>query len=215
MSILRKNSGGKDHPEIQGNWEERGVIGIRVEIIGDSLTVLWRGGPVLETRFKAEEGEDGALSLKLDKNGLRYKGAANDYATVTGITYRDEKLTFEEHFPITGPSVTVLSKTENNRYGNYEIRNDLIKGLEGTWTDGSGYNELVFKDDTMTVNGKKIRFVVLKPCWSANREYIIRDADPSKELPYGLSAIRIEGDTLVSSILVCDAPSIPLTFRRK
>ena len=47
---------------LDGAWEERGVIGTRIEIKGDKLTVLWRSGVVLETKFKTErDGENIAL----------------------------------------------------------------------------------------------------------------------------------------------------------
>jgi type I restriction enzyme M protein len=35
--------------ELEGAWEEPGVIGTRVEIEKDRITVLWRNAPVLET----------------------------------------------------------------------------------------------------------------------------------------------------------------------
>ncbi len=203
------------YSEIQGNWEERGVIGTRIEIIGDNLTVLWRGGPVLDTEFTVEEKEDGSQELKLAKNGLRYEGSSSDYATVTGITFKDGKLVFEEHFPITGPSETVLTRTENNRYGNYEICGSMFDWLAGSWIDDSGYNTLAFNNDTVTVNGEKIKFVVLKPRWSEKGEYEIRDANASRGLPGGLSSLKTEGDRLTGRINVCDGPSIYLTFNKK
>ncbi len=204
-----------NHPEIQGNWEERGVVGPRIEIIGDRIVILWRGGPVLDTNFTVEEKEDGSQELKLAKNGLRYEGSSSDYATVTGITIKDGKLVFEEHFPITGPSETVLTKTENNRYGNYDILSDMFDWLKGSWTDESGYNNIRFEKDTATINGEKIKIVVLKPRWAGNSELEIRDANASLGLPGGLASLKIKDGRLVGCIQVCDAPSIYLVFSKK
>ena len=39
----------KIYSELSGAWEERGVIGTRIEIDGDDICVLWRNAPVLET----------------------------------------------------------------------------------------------------------------------------------------------------------------------
>ena len=57
---------------LDGAWEEKGVIGIRIEINGSHIVVLWRNSPVLDTKFQLVEGEN-EKELKLKKNGLRYE----------------------------------------------------------------------------------------------------------------------------------------------
>ncbi|MBO4261043.1 MAG: hypothetical protein J5921_00320 [Clostridia bacterium] len=204
-----------NHPEIQGNWEERGVVGPRIEIIGDRIVILWRGGPVLDTNFTTEEEADGTLLFKLAKNGLRYVNSPSDYASVGKMTYKDDRITMEELFPITGSSVTVFSRTENNRYGNYDILSDMFDWLKGSWTDESGYNNILFEKDTATINGEKIKIVVLKPRWAGNSELEIRDANASRGLPGGLASLKIKDGRLIGCIQVCDAPSIYLVFSKK
>ena len=209
-----KKANGK-YPDIQGNWEERGVIGSRVEIEDSNIVFLWRGGPVLETTFKVVENGDGSLTLKLAKTGLRYKGDTKDYASIADMTYADGKLTMTEYFPITGESKSVLSKTENTRFGNYDFADEKLEWLRGAWVDERGYNNVVFDNDKMTINGETIKVHVLKPRWNDGDNYLIRNADPSRELPSGLSTLEIKGGRLLGRIIVCDAPFIPLVFSRK
>ena len=120
----------KTAKELNGAWEERGVIGTRIEIDGKNITVLWRNSPVLTTMFKLKDAEGGA-ELELKSNGLRYEGSKSDYATVTRIFYSEGRLIFEEHFPITGPSKTELTKTECSRFGNYTVCDNVLKELQG------------------------------------------------------------------------------------
>ena len=126
--------------ELNGAYEERGVIGTRVEIEGKSITVLWRNRPVLETTFKTEE-TDGGYLLRLEDSGLRNAGDPHVYATVTRVFVHGGTMEFDEEFPISGPSKNRLEKTALTRYGNVTICDELLPDLEGTWkeADGSGY----------------------------------------------------------------------------
>jgi len=198
---------------LEGAWEERGVIGTRIEIEGKKLTVLWRNAPVLETAYKAVPCE-GGIELKLERNGLRYAGSANDYASVTRLFYKEGQLVFDELFPISGPSSTTLTKTENSRYGDYTVTDGVLKELQGKWIADCG-PELVFKGDTLTMYDRTIRIHVLQ----SNSEkgsgcYLIVDADPSNYELHGISRLAYRGGMLSGMIPICDAKPIILNYVR-
>ena len=87
------------YSELTGAWEERGVIGDRVEIDGKRITVLWRNMPVLETKYKVEKS-DGGYVLVLNETGLRYRSDASNYAELTRVFYKDGSLELTKFFPI-------------------------------------------------------------------------------------------------------------------
>ena len=199
--------------QLEGAWEERGVIGTRIEIKGAVLTVLWRNTPVLETKYKPVPC-DGGTELKLDRCGMRYPNSASDYASVTRLFYKDGQLTFDELFPISGPSSSVLTKTENSRYGNYTVTDGILKELQGKWIADCG-PELVFKGDTLTMYDRTIRIHVLQ----SNSEkgsgcYLIVDADPSNYELHGISRLAYRGGMLSGMIPICDAKPIILNYVR-
>ena len=198
-----------------GAWEERGVIGTRIEIEKGVLTVLWRNAPVLRTKFKPVE-KDGGLELELKNNGLRYENDAKDYATVTRIFIKDGDLEFEEYFPITGPSKDVLQKTQCSRFGNYTICDDILRELQGTWRDSRGWHELVFRKDTLMVFGQTIKVHALRSNYeSAPKDvYLIVDADPSRYELYGISRLEYRDGVLTGHELICDAPPVMLMFKK-
>ena len=201
--------------ELSGAWEERGVIGSRIEIEKNELVILWRGGVVLKTKFKASEDEDGKITLTLHENKLRYAGSYSSYASVSRLQYFDKKLEFEETFPITGKSICVLEKTNNTRYGNYDIVDGaVLKSLCGEWKSQDGYQTLVFDKDTLIVNGEKRKIHVLKSRDENARGYMIADADPSADYIGGLYRITYLGSHIEATIHVCDAPSIGIKFER-
>ena len=166
--------------ELNGAWEMRGVIGSRIEIDGKNIVILWRNAPVLDTTFKVKES-DGAIELILKKDGMRYAGTYSDYATVKSITLRDGKLEFVEHFPITGDSKTVMEKTSNSRYGNYEIVDGILDELQGVWKSADGFVEIKIEGDRMTFDGVDTRIHVLRSLYESapKGQYLIADRDPS------------------------------------
>lgn len=201
--------------ELNGAWEERGVIGSRIEIDGRRITVLWRNEPVLETTFKTEETENG-LELRLKSTGMRYAKAVTDYAQVTRITYSDGRLEFVEYFPISGESRTVMTRTENSRYGNYEIVDDVLPQLQGKWKTDNDYMELVIRRDELSMNGRKTRIHVLrsKNPNEPQGQYLIADQDPSVYEWEGLSRFEFDGERITTRMLVCDAPSVRYVFEK-
>lgn len=204
---------GEIRKKLDGAWEERGVVGSRIEIEKDKLTVLWRGGVVLETKFKSEQDGD-AVVLKLAQNGMRYKGDSKDYATVTDIHYDGDALFFEENFPITGKSVTKMQKTENSRYGNVKvIDGEVLRELGGKWISDSGYSEMSIKGNTLELDGMKIKIHVVSDALPDGPFGIIDD-DPSKSGIGYFYSVRYNGEVIKAVVPVCDAPSITEIFRK-
>ncbi len=202
--------------ELNGAWEERGVFGTRVEIDGKRITVLWQNAPVLETTFQTEESGDGLL-LKLKQNGLRYAGAAGDYAAVKQLIYHDGGLTFTKLFLITGESTEQLSRTENSRYGNYAVVNDVLRDLQGSWKSADGFFSVTIRQDEMTLNGEKTKICVLrsKDPHEPKGRYVIADRDPSVTDWQGFSRFIYENGVLRANLLVCDAPSKTVVFKKE
>ena len=97
---------------LQGNWEERGVIGSRIEISGSGIVFLWQGGEVLKTVFTAEKHDD-VIELKLKENGLRYASAQSDYASVERVFYENGRLHYIKNFPITAVIANAAAATPN------------------------------------------------------------------------------------------------------
>ncbi len=209
---------GKKQAVLNGNWEERGVIGTRIEIEGNHLTVLWQGAPVLETVFQTETAENGAVVLLPKKRGLRYQTADSDYASVVSLRYEEDRLHFIKDFPITGPSEEVLEKTENSRYGHYTVEDKkMLPILQGDWADENGYFKLRFSKDTLTVQDRKIKIHVLKSKSDSPTQsrYLIADADPSRhEIPPFFS-IELEGGVLTGRIMIFDAPAETVILKKQ
>ena len=204
-----------DHPELNGAWEEPGVIGTRIEIEGNKIVVLWRSAPVLTTTFRVKAGEEGD-ELLLKHAGLRYEHAASDYASVTGLVYRDGVLTLTEDFPISGISVSRFKKTENSRYGAFDAADERLGELAGVWKEKGGYLTLTVKGDVMDLDGKQARIHLLR-----NRSdppgapLFIRDADPSVFEWSGIDRLTYDGERITGYRRICDAPSEFLVFEKE
>ncbi len=199
--------------DISGNYEERGVIGTRIEIGDGRLTVLWMGNPVLETKFSAKAEKDGSVTLKLEKTGLRYSGAGSDYARITSVVYRDGKLETVRYFPITGEDAETLERTENNRYGNYDFADgEVAPLLQGRWKSDSSF-ELTFDGDSVVCGDESVKYRVLRSR-GGSPGLLITDADPGKRGLFYLENVTFAGDSIHAVIPVCDGPQINIVFRR-
>lgn len=206
----------KELAELNGAWEESGVIGSRIEIDGRKITVLWRNAPVLETTFKPETTENG-IELRLRSTGMRYAGSAADYARIERLVYKDGCLEFVEFFPISGESRSVLTRTENSRYGNYEIADEVLKDLQGVWKAPNSFFELVIRRDELRLNGRTTHVHVLrsKSPYEPPGRYLLADRDPSVTEWEGFSRFEYDGQRLRTRMLVCDAPSIEYVFEKQ
>ncbi len=201
--------------ELDGAWEEPGVIGTRIEISGKKINVLWRNSSVLETTFKTA-ARDGGRELCLKEKGVRNKGDAKPYADITGLFYKDGVLELTEFFPISGESKTLMKKTAHSRFGNYEIANEMLKELQGKWKDRDGIFELTIKKDVLTLTGKERKIVVLKSGSPEHPEYTLADSDPSAYEFGDFTRFRYEGGVLRTKLIMFDAPSpIPDTVFEK
>ena len=206
---------GRRKSAFDGAWEERGVIGTRIEIEGKNLTVLWRNAPVLETTFKVKKTEEGE-ELLLAHNGMRYAGTDKDYAEVRGIVVKDGKMRFTEYFPISGKSESFLQKTEQSRYGDYTIVDkEVLPELQGKWRDDSGYHTLEFSGDRLHSDEGTIRVHALRSnAYPDSGEYRIVDQDPSKYEVFYYANMTYRPGRLSAIIPVCDAPSITVYFKK-
>ena len=202
--------------ELNGAWEEPGVLGTRIEIGGRKLTVLWRNAPVLETTFRLGKGSEGR-ELILKKRGLRYPDAGADYAEITGLRYLDGTLTLTEHVPITGESRTAMKKTEHSRYGNYSVENEILKELRGTWKSGDGFRTLAFRGDEMSLGDFRTRVCVLRSRdpYAPPGRYLIADRDPSVFGWQGFDRFVYEGGVIRGQMMICDARPAVVEFTKQ
>ena len=200
--------------KLNGAWEERGVIGTRIEIEGNIIDIMWRNSTVLKTKFKTVE-KDGKLSLILNDKEMRYTKDTPAYATVEEIYFENDSLHFIELFPITGTSTTVLSKTTNSRYGNYEIVDDeILPLLQGKWISNDEYLKLEIKGRTIACNDNKTKIHILKSNGSFVGKYEVVDDDPSKFSLLYFNRVEFDGVNILAYEYVCDAPSVEIVFRK-
>ena len=200
---------------LQGAWEEPGVIGTRLEIEKNRLTVLWRNAPVLKTEYTLKKTEEGC-ELVLQENGLRYEYSDEDYASVTSLILKDDVLEFSELFPISGPSVTRLKKTANSRYGNYTVREDILKELQGVYTDPEGFFRVSIEGDILTSNGRELKIVVLKhnDSYSPSNTYKIAAYDPALYEVLEYAWMEYSGGELKGQLMIFDAPPHVVHFKK-
>ncbi|MGI6264198.1 MAG: hypothetical protein ACOYJY_01875 [Acutalibacteraceae bacterium] len=198
-----------------GNWEEPGVIGTRVEIDRGTVTVLWRGGVVLQSGYKAKKDGDG-VCLILKETGLRYAGSDQDYAAVTGLRYENGRLHFAKRYPITGESTDTLALTDRSRYGNVDlVDGEILPRLWGEWRDADGWHTAVFKNNVLTLNGATFPIRVTRLRGDTAGECRVVHADPAVEQIGPFIRLTLRGDTLEGLIVVCDAPSITVEMKKK
>ena len=191
---------------LDGAWEEPGVIGTRIEIEEPTITVLWRNAPVLITTFQKKELEN-SIELKLKDKNLCYEKDSSPYARIEKIVYQDEKLNIVEYFPITGESHTTLKRTNNSRYGNYEIVDEILEELEGIWRDKDEFYNVEFIKNEFILNGKKTKVHVLhsNSFQETIKEYKIVDEDPSKWGIFHFHDLEYLNGNLVATEMIYDA----------
>ena len=200
-------------PDLDGAWEEPGVTGVRIEIKGKVLKMFWMSSPVLETVFKTS-AKDGVTVLKLKENGLRHGKDGAEYASVSSLEYSGGKLTLTETFPISGESRTVLSRTENTLYGDFDEAPQILSELQGIWKSSDGIFTLSISSDSMTLSDRSYKITVLKPRRGPGGTYIVADKDPSRPEFGGFTRPEYSAGMLSCMMMVCDAPSPRIEFRR-
>ena len=205
---------------LQGFWAPHDY-GTRIEISGDRFLVLWRNRPVLLTKFTVKEDKDGCL-VQLQKNGLRYEGAASDYATVTECRLKDGKLYLQKYFPISGPDEEILFKTTNSRYGNVTvITEEMLPRLSGLWKTTDGRYEMKIENGMLTWRYKNSAWEKPDPIAVVRRNYernpecfTIVNQDPAEEFICHLLEFRYENGILITHMLIHDAPAPDIIFEK-
>lgn len=201
--------------ELTGNWEEKGVIGSRIEISNDGIVFLWQSGVVLQTTFTAEETDAGVIELHLAENGLRDTGTASVYATVERLYYQDGKLYYTENFPISGLSEKVMSLTDRSRYGYVTINDDLLANVQGQWEDTfTGHFAFEIVGDQMTMDGTTFRIHAgVNRYRNRGEEFSIIHQDPAVHgVGYFTEMIYKDG-AVKAYLLVCDVGMHEVVFR--
>ena len=201
-----------------GFWEPS-HLGPRAELDETYYTQLWRGAEVLKTTYKTEE-RNGKLFLLLKENGLRYTKTSGPYATIKECYFEGDTFTVLENFPISGDSTDTYKRTNNNRYGNFEIvDSDYLPLLEGIWSCDSAVlkiqkNQLYFGYDKKDLNQSEgLPFTVLKCRY--NDEISLHHINPSVDILHNYSRIIFRDNRLYATIPVCDAPSFEQVFVKK
>ena len=193
-------------------------MGPRVELDEKFYIQLWRGAEVLKTAYKTEERE-GRLYILPEETGLRYAKGSEPYATIKECYFEEDTLTVLENFPFSGDSTDTYKRTNNNRYGNFEIVDaEYLPLLEGTWSCGSAMlkiqdNKLYFGYDKEGLNhSEALPVTVLKSGYS--KEIFLHHINPSVEMLHNYYRIEFRGNKLYATIPVCDAPSFEQVFEK-
>ena len=201
--------------ELNGNWEEKGVIGSRIEIHDDNIIFLWRSGEVLSTTFSAEQTANGVIELHLSQNGLRYAGSDTDYATVERLYYEGGRPHYSKQFPFSGISEEILTPTDKSRYGYVTINDDLLANVQGTWEDTfTGSQTFTIIGDEMTLDGRTFRIhAAINRYKNRGEDFSIIHQNPAiHEIGYFTEMICQDG-AIKGYILVCDAGVHEVVFR--
>ncbi len=202
-----------------GAWEEKGVIGPRLEIDGDKVIFLWQASVVLETRFDTVQ-EGGKTVLRLEHNGLRNEGSLDPYAVITEFYFNGTALITVADFRFSGKCETRFFPTSNSRYGNVTLVNDeYLPQLCGVWE--SKYTDLVFDGETLRICGHgmsnpelELTIVCARPNSSPDKVAIL-DKDPSKHNIGDFYSVIFSGGKITASIEVCDDRPVNIDFTKK
>ena len=202
----------KKPPKLDGAYEPA-HIGPRVEIEGESITILWRGGVTLSTTFKTKEW-NGGLILILADNKLKYSYEAQPYAEVKEISFKSGELRVIQHFPISGDNTEVMKKTRRTRFGDVTmVTEEILPQIQGLWT--SAFATLRFEGDKLMLDkygGRKI--VGLRVNYEDPGRVYIQDIDPSRETLGLFHKVYLENGSLYGVIQVDDAEPIRIEFQR-
>ncbi len=196
-------------PSLDGAWQPK-YYGTRVEIAGDDIVILWRGAPVLETKFTVS-GDGGKMVLRLEKTGLRLSHARRDYATVTGCWVEDARMHLALRYDITGDDEEILTPTAESRYGDVTmVTEKMMPYLEGVWhTEDYRGNTLEIRDgrlrwreDGGEWNGP-VEIVVVRDNGAEDKDrYAIFEKDGSPETVADFQSIEYRAGTLIARIPV-------------
>lgn len=202
-----------------GAWEEKGVIGPRVEIQGNRLVRLWNANIVLETDFETFE-EGGKTVLKLVHSGLRDSSSIDPYATIKECYYDGAALVFIDEYRFAGETELRMTPTSNSRYGNVTIVSDeVMPQLQGKWE--SKYTDLLFEGSFLSISGHGLnkpesvtQVVAVKHNSQDSDEIFIIDKDPAKKSIGTYTSIIFCDGSLKAYVRVSDTQSMEVAFTK-
>lgn len=200
-----------DKINLDGYWEPN-HLGPRIEIKGKAIIVLWRNSTVLQTTF-SEKIDGDRVILALKNNELKYSYEQKPYATVDELYYQNGYIHIVENFPISGLSTDEFKRTENSRYGAYDVVNELLPSLRGEWKSENDWS-FTIKGNELTMFGEKMKICVLRSKKYPNLYKIVDENPANYEMLSGLRQFELKGDVITTAIQVCDAPSIDLIFKK-
>ncbi len=207
-------------PRLDGAWQPDDY-GTRVEIKGDTMTVLWRSAPVLETKFSvAAEGEKRVL--RLEKTGLRYRDADEDYAAVTACWVEDGKMHLCQRFPITGDDEEILAPTTESRYGDVTVITEkMLPRLQGEWRTADGRHAIRIAGATLESRfggddwERPVRIAVVRYNWKRDQDRCtIVPEDPAQHELVPFTTFEYKKGRLHTRIIVHDADSPEFVFEK-
>ncbi len=203
-----------DIAKLAGNWEVRGVIGTRIEIVGNQMTILWQGAEVLKTTFHTQENGQTTELLPAEK-GLCNPGASKKYADVSRLYYENGRLHLIKDFPISGLSEDILTPTDRSRYGNVIVRDDLLASVQGAWKSTDGYSAFRIEGDRMTINNETFRIHAVIPARQASADgFSVIHQDPAVHHVGFFEEMVFSGDEMIGSLLICDVGIHKVSFKR-
>ncbi len=203
-----------------GAWEERGVIGPRVEIDGERIVFLWQASTVLETRFDIVQ-DGGKVVLRLEHNGLRNSGSLDPYAVINEIYYDGSALVIDADYRFSGLSEARLFPTTNSRYGNVTLVDDeILPVLQGRWE--SKYTDLIFESNTLSICGHgeektdiTTEIVTARTNGYDSGEVMILDKNPANRGIGDFYSLYFSSAAITGCIQVCDADAMKIVFTKK
>lgn len=195
-----------------GAWEEKYVIGTRLEIKKNVLTVLWMSSPVLTSPFSVATEKEVTLIVPKERE-MRYTGDSRPYATLSRLEWRGGEILMEEDFPITGKSEKLLSPTENSRYGNVKIVDgEILPALKGKWKSDDGYHEFEIKKNKLIARGETLSVHAVRN--PSGMTELVHD-DPGVRSLLDFSTLQIaDPETIFGTIPICDAPAVRIVFKK-
>ena len=207
-------------PRLEGAWQPDDY-GTRIEITGDTMLILWRNAPVLETKFTVSR-EDGKYVLHLEKTEQRDARDGRLFAHVTGCWVEDGKMHLLQHFEIAGDDEEILMPTKESRYGDVTLVTEkYLPRIRGLWrTKGGGGWEIEIVGETLRCRGLRddkwretIPIVVTRDNDDPERIRIVHK-DPSEEHVSCFFDLKYVKDRLVAHEIIADGDSPKLVFEK-
>ena len=206
-------------PKLEGAWQPDDY-GTRVEIKGDTMLVLWRNVPVLETKFSVSH-EGKKYVLQLEKTEMKDPKRSGTGARITECWVEDGKMHLRQHFEISGDDEEILEKTEESRYGAVKVVSDeMLPRLRGQWRcDADGGWELKISGETLQCRWRggeweqPVPIAVVRDIENPKRIRVVHKDPAEEELP-PFRPFRYVDGKLVTRVIVTDKTPPELVFEK-